>query len=1702
MASKQYFVRPGLRLQKLVSFIAVAVIHLLTARLAMADAYIGVWNGFNSQTNIVEAANTGDTELRLRLVLYTSGGAELGREDFALEPKATAHLLLNKFQITDSYGTYRIDAAPGEKSSDLRLHGFTAFYRLAAPGAAKPLEYAFAVPFLTPLSRETSGIYNSYNPSGGTAPVYNWLTVIAMPDGAPFSGRVILYDQSGALIPGRSVAIENLPPGGRIDLPLGHEYGQVVGMYRIVPEHANSTYTAFLSRYAATLDGSYRYALSLMSSEGSCDPGPIPASTMDPATNWGEIANPGPEPLAVHIEVRDQSSQLLRSEVRTLAAFSQHHLYLNGDLGTRAVGSFRVRCVESRPDRALLVQSMFYGHRSETVTPEIEWSYASQALPRPASPKTPMTSLFNTYFSAFNWLKVLNPAPTPSAFQLEVYSSIGRLVSSSSATLGAEFGTKDIAIHESTGPNSVGLLRHFGNGVTAPQAELIRVFPRTDSGIGYIMNVPVATTAALGLSSSSSGGSSSGSSSSSGGSSSTSSGSSSGGTALALSPDSFDFGRIEHSERSTALRINVTNQGAAPVLIQGINISGDRCYFFVDVDLPVELVPGQSVILAVHFVPSDEGAHRASLELMTSDGPTGALLELSGVGEPRPMPLPDPIRVNAGEAFYLDAHGILWQSDQSYAQGSGSFFTTTAAIAGTELDPLYQSERFAKNLTYVVPLGNGTYDIKLHFAEIYWTAVGKRLLDVFLEGNKVLDNLDIIAEAGAATALSYTFAVEVTDGSLSLQLLADPSSLDKQAKLSAFEIYPRAVPLEARISGAQQVVDTDGDGSHAVQLDGSGSRAQGASIVDYRWSEAGGGLLSTGPTLNLPFPVGTYQIMLTVTDDRTPAQTDSETVTVAVLPADGVPAPIVFQPAIVASNVVNDDFGGGPTQAAWGPDGRLYVVSAFAGGELVAYSFDENYQVTGVQRSYALASVENNHALGIAFNPFDPPGVPRAYVSHSQLFRDGGSCLTGAEYPYVGQVSYLEGPTYATVHPVVTGLPVSNHDHGVNGLQFDNFGDLWIANGGNTNAGVESCAIGELPESPLSGAVLRAALSKQGFNCAVTYRDTIGGARNADQRFGDRVDIAPGIDVSVHTAGLRNPYDLVWTTRHLLYGTDNGPNKNYGPASTSATTQGSADPTFPDKVVIHSEGQYYGHPNRNRGRASSESRQNVFHNAYEPPLLGTFGAPIDIVGASSNGIDEYRATTFNNAMRGNLLVQQWHGVLYNLQLGADGRTVKTHTILADNPDAGLDVLAGPGGAILLIDYSKNKIRVLTPVDSAAQNKVTAYDIFPWRAPADGKTSFVIGGANFGTLADTTVTIGTQTATLTSVSSKRIKGVLPLSANPTAALLDVHVQSAGTTTGIPKAFRYLLKPGEGKGVWTSGAKLPNGLGSTAGGVINSVLYLIGDGSSKTYAYDIVTNQWHHDRAQRNFLGHSHAAEVLDGKLYLIGGIGGNAEGQVQIYNPVSDSWSVGAPLPFAAGALASAAINGKIYVAGGVVGGGVSAQAAVYNPKAGSLGSWSVIAPMPLNPTQPGAGRSHAASGSDGNKFYIFGGRGPGGSGSSIEDYADTYAYNPVTDMWETSFSPGTSLQPLPQKRSGMGKAPFYRNELYIIGGETSAAGSTTIVHTKVDAFSPVSKEWRSETALSIGRHGIFPLSHDGKLYVAAGGTQAGPKSNLLEVFTR
>ncbi len=848
-------------------------------------------------------------------------------------------------------------------------------------------------------------------------------------------------------------------------------------------------------------------------------------------------------------------------------------------------------------------------------------------------------------------------------------------------------------------------------------------------------------------------------------------------------------------------------------------------------------------------------------------------------------------------------------------------------------------------------------------------------------------------------------------------------------------------------------------------------------------------------------PPGTGEIAVTVT---TPQGTSNQK---SFEYDSGGPVPIGFTKTKTTSNVGNTSSFPftGPTQAEWGPDGRLYVATN-SGGRIVAITYDDNYNEVDRENIEVLGGDVSKDILGIAFNPFETGDDAKIYIGHGQIFAKNGSCFSGS-FDYVGKVSTISGPNHNSIETLINNLPISNHDHSVNGIQFDNLGNALISVGGNTNAGVEDCAIGGTPESPLAAAVLKAPVWKSDFNGNVQYLQRNNGSVNNDQVFGDIVDVAPGVDVEPYIVGLRNAFDIEFTTWGWLYGTDNGANPGFGPASTGPNSDVPFDFFTEDEILLLHDSHYYGHPNRNRGL--HDGREYIYRNYVDPSIFAEYTSALGSVSSSSNGIVEYRSEAFNGQMKGDLLVQEWNGVTYRAKLTEDKRAIESLTLI-NSSDSGLDVITGPGGAILFIDYSENEVSVLTPNDSGVTG-VTAYDIFPWRAPVNGGAKFVIGGKNFGSLGNTTVTFDGKAATLTSVSPNRIRGIVPSRNTAQSGFVDVQVTSNGQVSTLKDAFRYLVNPGEGKGFWTTGEPLPDAIGETGGAFLNGVIYMFGNedaanpaNAGKTFAYDLATGQWRDDLAKRPKPKSDHYAVVAaNQKIYLIGGLPNDGsdlqypQKEVSIYDPRTNTWSSGAPVPeggLGTGAGQAVSVGKYIYYMGGINADFTSDKLWRYDTE---LNIWLELASMP-------EGRNHAAVGTDGEKIYVFGGRDAGEEVGPGFDH--TQIYDIASNTWSWSGDLGSGIPPLPEARGGVGRAVYYQGEFYVVGGETNASGTSATplgVFNRVDVFNPETLTWRTETPLPTARHGLTLVGAEGQIFAISGGTQEGfSQSNIVEVFKR
>jgi len=778
--------------------------------------------------------------------------------------------------------------------------------------------------------------------------------------------------------------------------------------------------------------------------------------------------------------------------------------------------------------------------------------------------------------------------------------------------------------------------------------------------------------------------------------------------------------------------------------------------------------------------------------------------------------------------------------------------------------------------------------------------------------------------------------------------------------------------------------------------------------------------------------------------------------------------------------VVND-----PTRGTWGPDGRLWI--ATLDGSLRAVTYDENWYATNVQYYLGVSQRTNKDALGVAFNPYDvyDPNVQsslKVYVAHGELYQAGGLAPVGPS-PFTGEISVLSGPLFDNPVAVVSGLPVSNHDHSINGIEFDGNGDLLITSGGNTNAGVTWNDMGGIPESPLSGAILKAFTSRPNFNGQIEYRDRVTGLPITDQRGGENAVVAPGADIEVFAPGMRNPFDVLVHTSGAIYATDNGPNVNFGPASLGQNQASIAHPEAFDELLLVERGNYYGHPNR--ARSQDDPRQSVYYDDIVPSVPHVFTQRTARLLSSTNGIEEYRATAFNSQIRGQLAVMKWFGPIRLFALTPNGRQVVDPIGASLSPgNWGLDLAVAPGGAIFSIDFNGDQVRVQVPNDAAAIG-LSPYDVFPARALTTGGVPFIIGGSGFGSLVNTSVRFNGVLAVLTSVSARRIHGIVPFQPSGYVGRADVEVNVNANTVVIPLGFQYLpATPGQLHGVWRAGVPMPASMGEVACAEVGGMLYVFGEGDARTFRFDVENGTWNSTLAQRPYPGNHQGCEAWGGRIYLIGGLSGSSEGRVQIYNPATNVWTLGAPMPWAGGSAVTALIGGRIYAGGGLVGNSTVSNFAVYDP---SADTWSSLGSVPL-------GVNHAASATDGARMFVFGGR----QGPNVPQtgFTTVQVYDPVIGTWQTSTTGQVAALPLP--RGGTGRAVWYRGEFLVCGGEDA-----TSVFPEVQAYSPATNTWRRDANMPTARHGIFPVLYQDRVFVIGGGVNAGGSASaIVEVFQR
>ncbi|MCB8987645.1 MAG: S8 family serine peptidase [Ardenticatenaceae bacterium] len=235
-------------------------------------------------------------------------------------------------------------------------------------------------------------------------------------------------------------------------------------------------------------------------------------------------------------------------------------------------------------------------------------------------------------------------------------------------------------------------------------------------------------------------------------------------------------------------------------------------------------------------------------------------------------------------------------------------------------------------------------------------------------------------------------------------------------------------------------------------------------------------------------------------------------------------------------------------------------------------------------------------------------------------------------------------------------------------------------------------------------------------------------------------------------------------------------------------------------------------------------------------------------------------------------------------------------------------------------------------------------------------------------------------------------------------------------------------------WQTMAPLPEAMDSIDGAAINGKIYIPGNASTgTTYVYDIAADSWSTLAANNGYSARSQYQVVtLGSDLYVLGGIvGGASTTQVWRLDTTTGNWTAVTPMQKSRTSFAAGAINGEIYVAGGVAFPGFAPD---MTAEKFDGSSWQYIASVP-----DGGGAytrwSYSADAEGGGKLWLMAGRRD--TAWSVLNHAGYY--DAATDTWTTS----PTIPALTQSRVYLESALAPDGYLYVIGGRD--AGATVII---------------------------------------------------------
>ncbi|NEU06755.1 hypothetical protein GZH53_00385, partial [Flavihumibacter sp. R14] len=263
-------------------------------------------------------------------------------------------------------------------------------------------------------------------------------------------------------------------------------------------------------------------------------------------------------------------------------------------------------------------------------------------------------------------------------------------------------------------------------------------------------------------------------------------------------------------------------------------------------------------------------------------------------------------------------------------------------------------------------------------------------------------------------------------------------------------------------------------------------------------------------------------------------------------------------------------------------------------------------------------------------------------------------------------------------------------------------------------------------------------------------------------------------------------------------------------------------------------------------------------------------------------------------------------------------------------------------------------------------------------------------------------------------------------------------------------------------------------------VNGKFYLIGGRTERNVnIFDPVTQTWSLGAASPIELNHFQAV-VYNEEIYAICAMQGIYPNEVPVtniykYNTRTNTWGMGAAIPVnrRRGSSGVVVYNNKFYIVAGIQNGHIDGWVPWVDEYDPATGIWTILPDAPV-------ARDHFMATLINGKIYAAGGR---------QTHYPDFAANTIgnVDVYDIAAKTWSSPTQIPTQRGAPGVA-YINGELVIAGGEILSSGSALTV---VESYNPITNVWQTKPSLNVGRHATQMISYQGKLYLAAGSTTQG-----------